>query len=121
MTQTLSATRLSLVAALCTWPSLAAAFEPLKTREAFLSVISGKELTRMGIALDVKPTGEIQGRAFGTPVTGAWQWRDGYFCRSLYYGQRNLGDNCQLVQKRGDTLRFTLDRGAGDYADLRLR
>lgn len=120
MTTNLAA-RVSMVAVLCTLPGWAMAFEPVKTRDAFLAAISGKALTRMGITLDVTSAGQIRGRAFGKPVSGAWQWRDGYFCRSLYFGTRNLGDNCQLVQQRGDTLRFTLDRGAGDFADLRLR
>lgn len=102
-------------------PGAASAFEPVVTKDAFLTVIAGKALTRMGITLDVTPAGEIRGRAFGKPVSGAWRWQGGYFCRSLYFGQRDLGDNCQLVQLRGDTVRFTLDRGEGDYADLRLR
>ena len=63
----------------------------------------------------------IEGRAFGTPVSGAWNWSDGYFCRDLYYGERDLGSNCQQVAIRDNTIRFTSDFGNGDYADLRLR
>ena len=99
----------------------AAAFEPVTSRDAFLSLVEGRTLGRTGIRLDVTPAGAIAGRAFGTRVSGAWAWRDGYFCRSLYFGSRDLGDNCQLVERSGDVLRFTLDRGAGDHADLRLR
>lgn len=29
--------------------------------------------------------------------------------------------NCQLVEVRDDTLRFTVDKGAGDSASFRLR
>jgi hypothetical protein len=82
---------------------------------------AGRELRRFGIRLTVTPDGTIQGRAFGTPVTGQWNWNDGYFCRDLFYGEDDLGFNCQLVQVNGETLRFTSDQGQGIYADLTLR
>ncbi|MEM9795998.1 MAG: dihydrodipicolinate reductase [Pseudomonadota bacterium] len=91
------------------------------TRDAFVTLVQDRALTRMGIALDVSGGGVIEGRAFGRPVTGDWEWRDRYFCRTLYFGQRDLGANCQTVEVRGDTLRFTLDQGRGDFADLTLR
>ena len=95
-------------------------FQTVTERDNFVSALSGKQLTRFGIKLDVLPTGEIRGRAFGTPVTGAWRWSGGYFCRDLYYGERDLGPNCQKVKINGDTVRFISDRGDGDYADLKL-
>lgn len=95
-------------------------FETVTERDNFVSALSGKKLTRFGIKLDVLPTGEIRGRAFGTPVTGAWRWSGGYFCRDLYYGERDLGPNCQMVKINGDTVRFISDQGNGDYADLKL-
>ena len=101
-------------------PAAAEEFQQIKDRDTFLSVVGGKQLTRFGIALDVKPTGEIEGRAFGTPVTGAWRWQDNYFCRDLFYGQRDLGPNCQAVLVNDDTVRFISDRGTGQSADLRL-
>ncbi|MEM9318626.1 MAG: dihydrodipicolinate reductase [Pseudomonadota bacterium] len=110
--------------ALCTLgtsPAIAEEFTVVSDREQFLSLITGRELTRMGIRLEVSPGGEISGRAFGTPVTGAWDWNGNYFCRDLYYGEEDLGPNCQQVAVNGNTLRFTSDRGTGRYADLRLR
>ena len=65
--------------------------------------------------------GEITGRAFGRPVTGDWAWQNGYFCRNLSFGTEPLEYNCQLVEEREGTLRFTADEGAGIYADLTLR
>lgn len=103
------------------WPATGGAFETITSRDAFVDLVDGRQLTRTGIALTVDTAGEIAGRAFGARVSGAWRWEDGFFCRTLYLGRRDLGANCQLVEARGDTLRFTLDRGAGDFADLRLR
>jgi len=103
------------------FPVQALAFEPITNRDAFVDLVSDRALTRTGIRLDVTADGAIRGRAFGVRVRGEWQWRDGYFCRTLYHGQRDLGANCQSVQVNGSTVRFTLDRGAGDFADLQLR
>lgn len=103
-------------------PLAADAFEPVKEQAEFVSLVAERDLTRFGIRLNVSPSGNIEGRAFGRKVTGAWQWRDGYFCRELFVGSDDLGGpNCQLVLKNGETLRFIADKGKGDYADLTLR
>jgi hypothetical protein len=99
----------------------AEAFNVVASRDSFVSLVQGRELRRFGIRLTVTPDGTIQGRAFGTPVTGQWNWNDGYFCRDLFFGEDDLGFNCQLVQVNGETLRFTSDQGQGIYADLTLR
>ena len=90
-------------------------------KAAFISLIRDKALTRVGITLRVDPGGAIEGRAFGQTVKGAWQWKSGLFCRDLSFGKRDLGPNCQVVQRNGDTVRFIADEGKGDYADLRLK
>lgn len=87
----------------------------------FLALVSGQTLTRVGVRLRVGADGAIRGRAFGQPVSGAWRWQGGYFCRDLFWGDRDLGPNCQEVTLRGDVLRFTSDRGTGQSADLVLR
>jgi hypothetical protein len=95
-------------------------FQTVRDQSTFINAVEGRDLTRFGIRLEVTPDGEIRGSAFGTPVTGAWRWQDGYFCRDLYWGERDLGPNCQEVRKNGETLRFISDRGEGMFADLRL-
>jgi hypothetical protein len=113
-------------AAMAIWVGLAPAamageFRTITDRSTFLSVIEGRDLTRLGIRLNVTPEGQIRGRAFGRDVTGAWRWDGSYFCRDLYYGETDLGPNCQQVKINGSTVRFISDRGAGIYADLSLR
>ncbi|WP_101067518.1 dihydrodipicolinate reductase [Roseovarius salinarum] len=102
-------------------PAAAEGFDKVDDRDRFISLVDGRKLTRFGIRLAVTPDGEIAGRAFGRDVSGAWRWRSGYFCRSLYWGSTDLGPNCQAVKVQGRTLRFISDRGQGQSADLRLR
>lgn len=113
---------LAILFALCMASSVhAEGFSKIDDRDRFVSIVDGRSLTRFGIRLSVTPDGEITGRAFGRDVSGAWRWRGGYFCRSLFWGQTNLGPNCQAVKVQGKTMRFISDRGAGRYADLDLR
>ena len=96
-------------------------FDRVEGRDGFVQLVAGRALTRFGISLNVSPEGMIEGRAFGRTVTGAWRWDSGYFCRDLAFGDESLGPNCQVVEKRGEVLRFTADEGKGDQAELRLR
>jgi len=74
------------------------------------------------LTLSVTADGAIQGRAAGRDVTGDWSWQEGYFCRKMMWGEREIPYNCQLVEIRnGDEMRFTVDRGAGDSATFKLR
>ena len=101
-------------------PIGAAAFERVEDRDTFVDLVSDRDLKRFGITLQVSENGAIQGRAFGQDVTGQWRWSNGYFCRDLYYGSRDLGPNCQTVEIKGETMRFTSDQGAGMSANLKL-
>lgn len=92
------------------------------TRESdFKTLVSGKTLSRPMIRLQVSPSGGISGKGLRKEVRGQWRWQDGYFCRDLNWGQRALGYNCQQVEIDGRTIRFTSDRGAGDFADFQLK
>jgi hypothetical protein len=104
-------------------PPLAMAqdMRPINDRSSFLSLIEGKELRRLGIRLNVLQDGRIKGRAMGRDVTGRWYWKDRYFCREMLWGDLELSYNCQTVRLNGNALRFTSDKGRGDFADLKLR
>ncbi|RPE64877.1 hypothetical protein EDD53_2642 [Pacificibacter maritimus] len=102
-------------------PAVSQSLERVSSVEGFVETVEGRELTRLGIKLTVSPSGDIRGHAFGKPVVGTWRWQDGYFCRDLYFGDENLGPNCQLVSAHKDTIRFTSDRGAGQSAGFKLR
>ncbi len=55
----------------------------VKSQDCFVQITSRRALTRFGMNVDVSPGGQISGRAFGYPVTGAWQWSGSNFCRYL--------------------------------------
>lgn len=91
------------------------------SRAEFVALVQDRALRTGGIRLTVAPGGTIDGRAYGFRVTGTWTWNDGYFCREMKAGPQSLPLDCQVVQRRGDTLRFTAQKGKGDVADLRIQ
>ena len=98
-----------------------AEFVVLSKRDNFLSVIEGKDLKRPLIRLQVKPDGTITGKAAAMKGTGTWVWEDRYFCRVLYWGGKTFEHNCQEVALNGDKIRFTTEKGAGEFADFTLK
>ena len=102
-------------------PAAAWAFDPVTDGHEFRQLVQGQELTRSGIRLQVLDSGQITGRGMGRTVSGEWEWRDGYFCRTLFWGDTDLGADCQAVLRQGDELRFVSERGAGMGASFRLR
>jgi hypothetical protein len=99
----------------------AAAFVPITEGAEFTRTVAGRELSRFGIRLRVTADGGIQGRGFGYPVTGAWRWEGGYFCRVMDWGGTEIPHNCQAVLRAGNRVRFVSDQGRGDRADFTLR
>jgi hypothetical protein len=102
-------------------PAIAADYVRVTDRGAFVSLVSGKSLTSLGVSLKVSPSGSIGGSAFGSTVTGTWTWNNGYFCRTLKAASRSFPLNCQLVQTKAGRIRFVADKGKGDTADLKIR
>ena len=90
-------------------------------KHAFIAAIKDKTLKRPLIRLEVTEDGKIIGRAAMLSVTGQWTWENSYFCRDLFWGSRNLGYNCQQVSHSGIKIRFTSDKGEGDFADFTVK
>lgn len=115
--------RIAACLALMATTAAAESFDQVKDKARFLDLLEGRAL-HMGafrIALEVLPDGEIKGEALGWPVSGRWVWQEGYFCRELDWSGKPIPWNCQLVEARGDSMRFTVDQGAGRSALFRLR
>ena len=92
-----------------------------KDKNTFIATIKEKTLKRPLIRLEVTEDGKITGRAAMLSVTGQWTWENSYFCRDLFWGSRNLGYNCQQVSRSGKKIRFTSDKGEGDFADFTVK
>lgn len=111
----------ALVATLALAGGAQAEFSRISDQATFTALVANKTLVRPMFRLQVSPEGRITGTGMARDVAGTWSWQDGFFCRDLIWGSRNLGYNCQEVAVTNGRIRFTSDRGAGDSADFRLR
>ena len=106
---------------LCMAGQVSASDTIITKRSDFENLVIEKKLKRFLISLSVTSDGKIKGSAAGRNVTGDWDWIDGFFCRTLLWGKRELKYNCQQVNFDGKRLRFTSDRGKGQSASFALR
>jgi hypothetical protein len=90
-------------------------------RSDFENLVIDKKLERFLISLSITDDGKIKGSAAGREVIGDWDWIDGFFCRNLLWGMRELKYNCQEVTFDGRRLRFISDEGKGQSASFALR
>ena len=95
-------------------------FDKISDKDVFLEIVEGTTLVRPLIKLVVQNDGSISGKAAFLSVNGNWFWDNEFFCRTLFWGERDLGLNCQLVEYSGEILRFTADEGAGAFADFTI-
>jgi hypothetical protein len=96
-------------------------FEKVTAKSEFVALTNGKSLTRPLVIIQVLPNGQISGKGAAWEITGNWQWKDGYLCRSIEWGGDDLGYNCQSVEADGTRMRITSDKGSGDSASFTLR
>ena len=112
---------LSLIIFLLMASLVSASETTITNRSDFENLVIDKKLKRFLISLSVMNDGKIKGSAAGRNVTGDWDWIDGFFCRTLLWGKRELKYNCQQVTFDGKKLRFISDRGKGQSASFALR
>ncbi len=105
------------------FPTAAAAeFSVVSDRSTFVGLMEQGVLKHglFPIQLRVTADGLIGGSAVGSDVTGRWDWDNGYFCRTMAWGEREIPFNCQLVEVDGRKVRFTENQGQGRAATFRI-
>ena len=112
---------LKLIACLLMASQVLASETIITNRSDFENLVIDKKLERFLISLSITDDGKIKGSAAGREVIGDWDWIDGFFCRTLLWGMRELKYNCQEVTFDGRRLRFISNKGKGQSASFALR
>tara|TARA_Y100000385_G_scaffold193238_1_gene199848 strand:+ start:1132 stop:1482 length:351 start_codon:yes stop_codon:yes gene_type:complete len=112
---------LKLITSLLIATQISASEITVSSRSDFEDLVINKRLERFLISLSVTKDGKIEGSAAARSVAGDWDWVDGFFCRSMLWGAREIKYNCQKVTFDGRRLRFISDQGRGQSASFALR
>ena len=91
-----------------------AAEKQITTEKEFRAKVVGKKLITERGNVTIQADGSLTGQLGGKEVSGEWTWDDGYYCRSVAFGNRQLRDDCQMVTIVGKEVTFYRKKGYGD-------
>lgn len=92
----------------------AAAWERLTTEEQFRASITDRTITTAeGNSFTSHSDGRVTGTWGGQPMSGRWEWHQGFWCRNVRVGDTESGTDCQTVERRGNEVRNTRNQGRG--------
>ncbi|MCV2880595.1 hypothetical protein [Actibacterium sp. XHP0104] len=88
-------------------------FTRIASEAGFRQAAVGKYLWSGNNHIFLRENGRIAGQWDGIKLKGAWEWREGYLCRSLIIPATNT--DCQLWMVNGRHTQFyvTRDQGRG--------
>lgn len=103
------------MAAICaaSWsaPSWGDEFRRIESEAEFRELVVNRKLVLGENHAVFRKNGKVTGNFAGKKLDGVWQWRDGYWCRTLTTHSQNT--DCQLMEISGNQLRGTRSRGTG--------
>lgn len=91
-----------------------AAWKRLTTRDDFLDNFAEVTLVADALRFVIHEDGTIVGEVGGRPLTGRWYWENGYFCRTAVLDGETLELDCEIIEYRGDQMRYIRERGNGE-------
>lgn len=86
-------------------------FKRITSEADFRKAAVGKTLWLDKNYFTVRRRGTLDGNFGGTKIKGAWEWRDGFWCRTLTEPRQN--SDCQLWEVDGKSFRATRNKGKG--------
>ncbi|MEO1113443.1 MAG: hypothetical protein AAFY05_13965 [Pseudomonadota bacterium] len=87
----------------------------ITTQQDFLEHVAGRRLILEDSWVIITPQGGVEGVGPDRKaITGTWSWSDTYYCRSIFFGGKDLPEDFQTVTLAGDKVSFVHDRGHGE-------
>ena len=97
--------------AVLTVGTASAEFKRITNEADFRANVVGKTLWLDKSFFTIRRRGKLDGTFDGVKVKGVWEWRDGYWCRTLTEPRQNT--DCQHWEQDGKNFRVTREKGKG--------
>lgn len=104
---------LALTLAGCVDTSLPVTKGRISTEDQFLATVAGKTISNSDTTISIKHNGTITGVTHGNEISGTWEWRDGFWCRTITEPAVTPED-CQVWEITQSQLVITREKGAGE-------
>ena len=84
----------------------------ITNKEEFMRLVAGKKHNNQNGYIVARKDGFLTGN-FGKhgEVSGAWDWKDQLYCRSVVVGTRNFGYECQPILISGNKVSYVRKNG----------
>jgi hypothetical protein len=84
----------------------------ITTEQQFMDTVAGKSAANQLAEVSIHRDGRVTGVSDGQPFAGTWEWRDGFWCRTITEPVA-VPEDCQVWEIRDGLLIITRDRGQG--------
>lgn len=89
----------------------AESFKRIKTENQFKQLVVGKKLRFDKNYVTIKKNGHWSGKFWGEKLSGVWEWKNGYWCRTIK--KNSYPADCQTWSHRGKEFKLTREKGKG--------
>lgn len=96
-------------------------FKRIKTEAEYREKIAGDKFVSGKDHVVIKENGKMSGKFGGKKLVGAWNWQQGYWCRTIRVGGKDLGSDCQVVMASDTQMYLIRKQGKGDKSQLFTR
>ena len=104
--------------AACANTVLPVTYGRITTEAEFVATAVGRTVSNANTSIAITRNGRITGVTHGNEISGTWEWRDGFWCRTITAPVQTAED-CQVWEVRNGVLRITRDRGTGETLEFR--
>ena len=102
-------------------PATASDFKRVKAKSDFANIF----VDRKGVAswgwVASQSDGTIVGKVNGERASGSWEWKNGFWCRTISWGSAEMPYDCQAVFHKNGTGVFIRNKGQGEQTVVKLQ
>ena len=102
-------------------PATAGDFKRIKKKSEYLKMVADKKLVADWGWVIASSDGSLMGQINGQSAQGKWDWKGGYWCRTITFGSTSMPRDCQSIHVSGDNVVAIRDKGKGKQTPMKIK